>query len=114
MNWKPITDGDQKVDEVQFRVIPKFAPANAQSELYIHTAFMGPDVTVKKEDVLFYLGSFGASGTEYFDACVWNPKTEHYDKTTSATATWIFSPYHSTRSCSSISICSSGLGAQLT
>lgn len=27
-----------------------------------------------KEDVLFYLGSFGASGTEYFDACVWNPK----------------------------------------
>ena len=33
-----------------------------------------------KEDVLFYLGSFGASGTEYFDACVWNPKTEHYDK----------------------------------
>lgn len=30
-----------------------------------------------KEDVLFYLGSFGASGTEYFDACVWNPKTEH-------------------------------------
>lgn len=33
-----------------------------------------------KEDVLFYLGSFGASGTEYFDAYVWNPKTEHYDK----------------------------------
>ena len=33
-----------------------------------------------KEDVLFYLGSFGASGTEHFDACVWNPNTEHYDK----------------------------------
>ena len=53
LNWKPITDGDQKVDEVQFRVIPKFAPANAQSELYIHTAFMGPDVTVKKEDGIY-------------------------------------------------------------
>ncbi len=53
MNWKPITDGDQKVDEVQFRVIPKFAPANAQSELYVHTAFMGPDVTVKKEDGIY-------------------------------------------------------------
>lgn len=33
-----------------------------------------------KEDVLFYLGSFGASGTEHFDAYVWNPNTEHYDK----------------------------------
>ena len=33
-----------------------------------------------KEDVLFYLGSFGASGTKHFDACVWNPNTEHYDK----------------------------------
>ena len=53
LNWKPITDGDQKVDEVQFRVIPKFVPANAQSELYIHTAFMGPDVTVKKEDGIY-------------------------------------------------------------
>ena len=53
LNWKPITDGDQKVDEVQFRVIPKFAPANAQSELYIHTAFMGPDVTVKRRWNLF-------------------------------------------------------------
>ena len=50
LNWKPITDGDKKVEKVQFRVIPKFAPANAQSELYIHTAYMGPDVTVKKED----------------------------------------------------------------
>ena len=35
---------------------------------------------VIKEDVLFYLGSFGASGTKHFDACVWNPNTEHYDK----------------------------------
>ena len=50
LNWKPITDGDKKVEKVQFRVIPKFASANAQSELYIHTAYMGPDVTVKKED----------------------------------------------------------------
>ena len=33
-----------------------------------------------KEDVLFYLGSFGASGTKHFDAYVWNPNTEHYDK----------------------------------
>ena len=32
-----------------------------------------------KEDVLFYLGSFGASGTKHFDAYVWNPNTEHYD-----------------------------------
>jgi len=53
LNWKPITDGDKKVEKVQFRVIPKFAPANAQSELYIHTAYMGPDVTVKKEDVYY-------------------------------------------------------------
>ena len=30
--------------------------------------------------LLFYLGSFGASGTEHFDAYVWNPNTEHYDK----------------------------------
>ena len=50
LNWKPITDGDKKVEKVQFRVIPKFASANARSELYIHTAYMGPDVTVKKED----------------------------------------------------------------
>ena len=35
---------------------------------------------LKEEDVLFYLGSFGASGTKHFDAWVWNPNTEHYDK----------------------------------
>ena len=57
LNWKPITDGDKKVEKVQFRVIPKFAPANAQSELYIHTAYMGPDVTVKKEDG-YYVATF--------------------------------------------------------
>lgn len=39
------------------------------------------DVTFDgNKDVLFYLGSFGASGTEHFDAYVWNPNTEHYDK----------------------------------
>ena len=48
MNWKPITDGDQKVDEVQFRVIPKFAPANAQSELYIQYSLYGTGCDCKE------------------------------------------------------------------
>lgn len=49
LNWKPISDGDQGVGEVELMVIPKFASEVSKSELNIHTSYMGPDASIKKE-----------------------------------------------------------------
>ena len=64
------------VDDVDYGVIIKRGDKTIHRFGYKYPE----DDDLVPEDVLFYLGSFGASGTEYFDACVWNPKTEHYDK----------------------------------
>ena len=50
LNWKPISDGDQEVKKVELQVIPKFATAASKSELNIHTAYMGAEPTVQKEE----------------------------------------------------------------
>ena len=49
LNWKPISDGDQGVGEVELMVIPKFASEVSKSEINIHTSYMGPDASIKKE-----------------------------------------------------------------
>ena len=49
LNWKPISDGDQGVGEVELMVIPKFASEVSKSELNIHTSYMGPDASIQKE-----------------------------------------------------------------
>lgn len=50
LNWKPISDGDQEVKKVELQVIPKFATPASKSELNIHTAYMGAEATVQKEE----------------------------------------------------------------
>lgn len=49
LNWKPISDGDRGVSKVELKVIPKFASPTTTSELHVHTAYLGPEAVVTKD-----------------------------------------------------------------